>query len=362
MAFSTRFIGSEKKEDYNRFVADCPKGHILQSYEWGEVKAATGWKPWRMVVEKNGRPAAAISILERSVPVLGKKIFYAPRGPVLDIHNYELFDYLLGEIRSLAVQRGAMLLKLDPDVPSSDIQFTSYLEEKGFKSQANKDFEGIQPRYVFRLDITQDLEDIFNSFHHKTRYNIRLAERRGVKVRVDCTREDLRSFYDILEVTSERDNFLVRSFSYFETLWKCLVENGLARLFMAEYEGRPIAGTLAFIFGDQAWYIYGASSNEHRNVMPNYLLQWEMIAWAKENGCRLYDFRGVPGNLTEDNPLYGLYRFKKGFKGEYIEFVGEYDLVYSPAVYKAYLTLEPVYSRGIRKLIRLRKRKTGGTE
>ena len=145
--------------------------------------------------------------------------------------------------------------------------------------------------------------------------------------------------------TCERDNFLVRPYSYFEELWDYLVEKGYAKLFMAEYEGKYIAGTLVFLFGQKAIYIYGASSNSHRNVMPNYLIQWTMIKWAKANGAKVYDFRGVPGDLTEDNPLYGLYRFKKGFNGDYVEFVGEYDLVYSPFFYWLWNTAEPVYQK-----------------
>ena len=100
-----------------------------------------------------------------------------------------------------------------------------------------------------------------------------------------------------------------------------------ARLYMAFHEGQPIAGTLAIHYGDKVWYLYGASSNEHRNLMPNYLLQWSMIQWAVETGCSVYDFRGVSGDISEDNPLYGLYKFKKGFGGDFTEFVGEYDLV-----------------------------------
>ena len=134
-------------------------------------------------------------------------------------------------------------------------------------------------------------------FHSKTRYNIRLADRKGVKIKEDCTKKDLEDFYQILLVTSERDEFLVRNYSYYEQLWDKLVERGLAKLFMAEYNGMPIAGTIAFIFGSKAWYIYGASSNEYRNVMPNYALQWRMIEWAKQNGCTMYDFRGVSGDL-----------------------------------------------------------------
>lgn len=356
MSLKTRLIDESERERYNSFVSRSPKGHILQSYEWGEVKARTGWVPLRLVVENGRDIVASVSILERNVPALKRKIFYAPRGPVLDYGDTELFDFLLDKVRSLASQRRAFVLKIDPDIPSSNKEVVEYLSSRGFRAQMNNDFEGIQPRYVFRLDITRDLEEIFSSMHSKTRYNVRLAMRKGVTVKDKCTKEDLRTFYEILKVTAQRDNFLIRSYGYFETLWECLVEKGLAKLFLAEYKGKAIAGTLAFIFGDKAWYIYGASSNEHRNVMPNYLLQWTMIEWAKENGCRIYDFRGVPGNLSPDNPLYGLYRFKKGFSGEYVEFIGEFDLPYSPFVYQAYQALEPVYSRAVKGLIRLRNR------
>ena len=249
------------------------------------------------------------------------------------------------------------MLKIDPDIPSSNRELADYLVSRGFRFQQKSDFEGIQPRYVFRLDITPELDELFANLHSKTRYNIRLAKRRGVQIKENCTREDLRVFYDVLTITAKRDNFLIRSYDYFETLWDCLVENNLAKLFLAEYKGKVIAGTLAFIFGDKTWYIYGASSNEHRNVMPNYLLQWRMIEWAKENGCRIYDFRGVPGRLTPDNPLYGLYRFKKGFNGEYVEFIGEFDLPYSPVVYQTYTAMEAFYSGPVKKLIRFYKKK-----
>lgn len=356
MSWTSRLVGESEKERFNAFVSSVPKGHILQSYQWGEVKGSTGWVPLRLVVEDEGSIIGAATVLERKVPGINRKIFYAPRGPVLDYSNRELFDYLLEEIKKVARERGAFVLKIDPDVPSRDKDLDAYLRSRGFNSQANQDFEGIQPRYVFRMDISPSIEELMANMHSKTRYNIRLAGRKGVRIKEDCTREDLRPFYEILTVTAERDNFLIRAYSYFETLWDCLVEQGLAKLFMAEYEGKYIAGTLAFIFGDKAWYIYGASSNEYRNVMPNYLLQWTMISWAKENGCTMYDFRGVPGNLTEDNPLYGLYRFKKGFGAQYVEFVGEYDLVYSPFYYSVFNTMEKVYSQGIKKFIRARRK------
>jgi lipid II:glycine glycyltransferase (peptidoglycan interpeptide bridge formation enzyme) len=352
-----RLINENEREIFNNFIASVPKGHILQSYEWGEIKAKTGWQPLRMIIEETGKPIAAISILKRIIPGIKKAIFYAPRGPVLDIENKDVFDFLLTEVKKLAKQHNAIFLKIDPDVPNENKAFKELLLSRGFRTaEKGEGFEGIQPKFVFRLDITPDLETLLANMHSKTRYNIRLAERKGVTIKTKCSKSDLKNFYDILLETCERDNFLVRSYGYFEDMWDYLVERGYAKLFMAEYAGQYVAGTLAFIFGKKAWYIYGASSNSYRNVMPNYLLQWTMIKWAKENGCTLYDFRGVPGDLTEENPLYGLFKFKKGFNGVYTQFVGEFDLVYAPFSYWLWHTVEPIYQKGIRKLIALKKK------
>lgn len=351
MAYTARWINESEKQRFNAFVAEHPKGHVLQTWEWGEIKSRTGWYPWHLVIEENEKIVAGISILERKVPVIGAPIFYASRGPVLDWHNRELFDALLKAVRELAKKRKAIFLKLDPDIPATDQALREYLLSRGFRSaETGKGFEGIQPKYVFRLDIHPDEDTLMTQMHQKTRYNIRLAQKKGVSIRTG-TREDLPEFYRVLKETTERDKFLVRAYSYFEDMYDTLVPAGFAKLFIGEYEGRVIAGTLAFVIGDKAWYIYGASSNTYRNVMPNYLIQWEMIRWAKSLNCTLYDFRGVPGEITEENPLYGLYRFKKGFNGEFTEFIGEWDLVYRPLTYFFWNTLEPVYSGMVKGLL-----------
>lgn len=353
MPWKVRLIETGARERYDAFVASHPKGHILQSFAWGAVKEATGWRPWRLVVEEGDRIVAAVLLLERSVPFIRRTLFYAPRGPVLDLRHEALFDFLLAEIGALARRRRAIMLKLDPDVPAGETWLVDYLGSRGFRpAQTAAGFAGTQPRFVFRLDLTPGLEALFAACHPKTRYNIRLASRRGVNIEDNCTQEDLRVFYDLLLETARRDRFLVRSYEYFQVLWRELVAKGLAHLFLARYQGEAIAGTLAFIMGDKAWYIYGASSNRHREVMPNYLLQWHMIRWACQSGCTMYDFRGVPGDLSPDNPLYGLYRFKKGFAGAYTEFIGEYDLVYSPLSYRLWNVAEPLYYRGVRSLRR----------
>lgn len=360
MAYVARWIDKSEHKRFNDFLAKAEKGHVLQSWEWGEIKSRTGWHPWRLVVEDDGEIVAVASVLERKIPVVGIPIFYASRGPVLDWRNAELFDYVLAEIRKLAKKRGAIFLKIDPDVSSSDEKLGNYLLTKGFRSaESGKGFEGVQPKYVFRLNISPDERTLLANMHQKTRYNIRLAQKKGVSIRRG-TREDLPEFYRVLKETTERDQFLVRAYSYFEDLYDSLVPVGLGELFIAEYEGKIISGTLAFTIGNKAWYIYGASSNAHRNVMPNYLIQWEMIRWAKSLGCTLYDFRGVPGHLTEDNPLYGLYRFKKGFNGEYTEFIGEWDLVYRRAIYFLWNHLEPIYSDVVKGIIgKLRRSRRG---
>lgn len=351
MPYTARWIDESEKSRFNEFLARHPKGHVLQTWEWGELKSRTGWHPWRLILEENGEIVAAISILERKLPVVGFPIFYASRGPVVAWQDEKLFDALLAEVKVLAKKRRAIFLKVDPDVPSSERQLENYLRARGFRSaESGKGFEGVQPKYVFRLDISPDEETLLKQMHQKTRYNVKLAQKKGVTIRMG-SKEDLPEFYRVLKETTERDRFLVRSYSYFEDMYDLLHPAGLAELFLAEYEGEIISGTLALIIGEKAWYLYGASSNEHRNVMPNYLIQWEMIRWAKSKGCTMYDFRGVPGHLTEDNPLYGLYRFKKGFNGEYTEFVGEWDLVYRPFIYFMWTHFEPIYSDVVKGIL-----------
>ena len=359
LALQYSVIAAAQREEYNNLVRSIPKGHILQSYEWGDVKAATGWEPIRLLVKEDGLAVAAISILKRKLPGALYCIFYAPRGPVADLQNKQHLDFLWQAVRKLAAEHKAIFLKIDPDVLAKDQEFGKYLLSRGFQpAQTSEGFEGVQPRFVFRLDLTPSIDQLYTDLVGKTRYNVRLAQKKGVQIRANCTRDDLQVFYQVLLETARRDRFLIRAYSYFEEIWEHLVERGLAKLFVAEYEGKVIAGTLAFIFGDKTWYIYGASSNQHRNVMPNYLLQWTMIEWAKEQGCTLYDFRGVPGDVGEDHPLYGLVRFKKGFNGVYTEFIGEFDLPYSRSLYWFWNWVEPKYYRGVRYLINLKKKLT----
>lgn len=314
--------------EYEGFISSHPKGHFMQSSLWAKVK--DNWK-WEGIIVRNGQGAicGALSVLIRKVPIFPTAIMYAPRGPVCDLTDKETFHKLLEGAKALAKKYRTYVLKMDPDVTSQDEAFVNMAKAEGFSvHSAEKNFNGIQPRFVFRLYLAgRGEEEIMASFHSKTRYNIRVAQKNEVEV-VRGTKSDVARFHEIMMETGLRDEFVVRSQGYFEKMMDALGEN--ARLYMAYHEGKAVAGTLCIRYGDKVWYLYGASSNESRNVMPNYLLQWEMIKWAIESKCRVYDFRGVSGDLSESNPLYGLYRFKKGFNGEFTEFIGEMDLEFSP--------------------------------
>ncbi len=335
------------------FIQNHPKGHFCQSAQWAAVK-----KNWtrKLVYTQNttGEITGALSILIRKVPGLPFSLMYAPRGPVCDPSDRETLSALIQKAKAAARECGGYLLKIDPDIPHSNTDFIETMKELGFTLFGDgKNFEGVQPRFVFRLNIEGKTEDeVFAQFHSKTRYNIRVAQKNNVEVRV-CSLEALEDFTRLMKITGERDGFATRPKSYFEGLLKAMGPH--ARLYMAYYEGTPIAGTIPIQYGDKTWYLYGASDNNYRNKMPNYLLQWEMIRWAIQSGCKIYDFRGVSGDLSEDNPLYGLYRFKKGFSGELTEFCGEFNLILRPGVNK----LVELLMAGKKKLGALRRSLSG---
>ena len=328
------FITEKTLPEYEAFVQSHPKGNFVQSYLWGKQKPMWQWDAIAVRGE-DGAIRGSLAVMTRKVPGIGRTLMYGCRGPVCDLDDRETFSQLLDGARALAKKYKSYVIKIDPDVPSSNTAFSSMLQSFGFRAkEGGKNFEAIQPRYVFRLNVEgKTEEELLANFHQKWRYNIRLAERKGVTVRV-CGKEMVPAFSDLMLTTGVRDGFVTRKPEYFAAMLDNLGEH--ARLYMAfDPNDTPIAGTLAIHYGDKVWYLYGASSNEHRNLMPNYLLQWRMMQWAVETNCRIYDFRGVSGDVSEDNPLYGLFRFKQGFGGDFTEFVGEMDLVLSPVIYWA---------------------------
>lgn len=313
------------------FVRSHCSGHFLQSPQWAEVKSKWDWRG--IMIYRKGVLTGAMSLLIRHIPLVGS-VLYAPRGPVCNREDPTVLTEFFEAVKKLARDHKAMIFYLDPDEPDTNQKLRRTLTSMGFQEKSHDGFGNLQPQYVFRLNIGSITENmLFQSFSQKTRYNIRLARRKGVTVTeysgAEIIPEDaLTHFAALMEATGQRDGFPVRDREYFRKLLQAL--NDDARLLLACYEGKPIAGTIEIIYGSKAWYLYGASGNAHRDTMPNYLLQWHMICYAMERGCSVYDFRGVPGELSKDNPLYGLYQFKKGFGGAYTKFSGLFSYTFRP--------------------------------
>ncbi|NLN75686.1 MAG: peptidoglycan bridge formation glycyltransferase FemA/FemB family protein [Armatimonadetes bacterium] len=342
-----RIATENDRQRFNDFIARFDTGDLLQSYEWGDLKAHGGWTPIRVLAEQDGEIVAAVSLLKRKLPKTRRCIIYAPRGPVLDTQNLPLLADFVAFLKQTAMSEGAILLKIDPPAPVEDTVSADNLISVGFKEISAFGFGGTQPKCVMQLDLDKPIDEVMASFKEKWRYNIRLADRKGVTVNIDCTKDDLPVFYGLLKETASRDGFLVRNLKYFEDMWDILVPAGFMRLVLTYYQDKPIAGAIAYLFGDKAMYTYGASSNEHRNVMPNHLMQWRMIQWAKESGCKWYDFRGVSPKKqpAENDPLAGLNRFKEGFCPRFVEYIGEYDMVLSPFYYWLWSVAKPWVSK-----------------
>jgi len=349
---------------WNVFVGRVPEGDVLQSWEWGGVKSPD-WTPIRLGLYRGESLVGGAALLRRKLPLVGP-FFYAPRGPLLeDWADAAALTVLLDAVRRRASDDHAAFLKIDPAVPIERTDVSALLARHGFAPPASFDvqgFGGTQPRCVMQLDLAGRSEaDLLAAFKPQTRRNIKLGtEKHGVEVVTDVTRDDLLVFNDLMQVTGARNGFRPRPLSYFQTVWDNLVPAGLAKLFLTRYEGQILSGALCFKIGDKAWYVYGESSNEHRNVMPNFAMQWAMIRWAREAGCAWYDFRGVSPRrrqegeeaavLEKEDHLQGLNRFKEGFGTRYVEYIGEFDLVYNKAAYWAYTKGKPAAQKWVRRL------------
>ena len=345
-----RFVTDEEsKKQYKKFLEGHERCNFQQSLEWAEVKK-DNWKPEVILAEdENKNIIGSLCVWIRKMPIFGN-IMYASRGPVCDIHDEAVMKQLTQGADELAKKYKAIVLRIEPDILKEDEEFRKIVTKLGYKIKDDaKDFKDeIQPRFVFRLDIKNKTEDeIFAAFHSKTRYNVRLAKRKGVEIK-EGTKEDLKDFHNIMIETGKRDGFIIRPLSYFEKMYDNLAPEHM-KVLMAYYEGKPISGVIPIFYGNKTWYLYGASSNKHRNLMPNYLLQWEMIKMALERKDDVYDFRGVSGVVDKDHPQYGLYRFKKGFGATFTEFIGEIYIPYKPLKYKMYKFSEKAF-RTLRQL------------
>ena len=351
---------------WNDFVAAAAVdgvlvGDILQCLEWGEVKKPD-WQPIPISVERDGVLRAVALVLKRKMPYSDRSIFYVSRGPILDWNDADLVRELFAKIRDEARRHKAAFIKIDPAIPRdapSTPGIETTLRAIGFlpSPESQSSFGGTQPRCVMKMDISAPTEKVPEQFHQKWRYNLRLGERKGLTVKSDCTREDLKIFHELYLVTASRDGFKGYPFSYFEKLWDTLFAKDLAKLFLVYHDDKPLSGAISFVLPPQCWYVFGASGNEGRNLMPNHAMQWAMMKWAKERGCTIYDFRGVhdvrkdpdfTGNLMDSSD--GLVRFKAGFGAQLTEYFGEWDWPLDKKWYWAWTKARPALAQAAKKV------------
>ena len=345
-------------DEYEAFCRAHPRGNVMQSVLWHGVKSGWGHE---VVVSRgaNGAIRGGMSVLIQRIPLLGVALLYAPRGPVCDLSEREVFENLLAGAREVARLNRGYAFRIDPDILIGDA-FSALAGQLGFRVFLGGDgFETIQPRFNYRIYLDgRDEDALLANMTQQTRRNVRIAQKRGVEVHVRGA-EALDEFMPLMAATGARDGFTVRGRGYFEQLLGALGEH--CRLYMAYHEGQPLAGAITTNYAGKCCYLYGASGNEHRNLMPTYLVQWEMLRWAAQTGCSVYDFQGVSGNLTEEgNPLYGLYRFKKGFGGTLDEGAGEFDFVYMPLRARLAGLIISLNERRIVLRRKLRERLRGG--
>jgi lipid II:glycine glycyltransferase (peptidoglycan interpeptide bridge formation enzyme) len=320
--------GTLTEGEWEAFLLDHPQAHLLQTSAWGELKTRQGWEPFRLA---SGEAGAQV-LFRRILP--GIRIAYVPRGPV---GAWSRFLPALGEA---CRARGAFALVIEPDAGDPE---AAALTGLGFLPAART----IQPRTTVVVDLRGTEAEVLSRMHQKTRYNIGLAERRGVSVR---PWDEPQAFAAMLRSTGDRQGFGVHTPAYYRDAFELFHPRGECELLIAESKGERLAALMVFGRGAGAWYFYGASTTVQRELMPTYLLQWEAMRWARRRGSSWYDLWGVPdaspealevGFEARSDGLWGVYRFKRGFGGRWVQTPGAWELPLRPALHRLYRLFGP---------------------
>lgn len=363
-----------QNSSWNELISALPNPHFLQTYEWGQVKAQGGWQPWYAIwtdstfhisteLLDTPRPKAAALILKRRIPIRGLGaqlcILYCPKGPNLDWTDAALRRRVLDDLQGLARKQGAIFLKLDPDValgrgvPGTEADITepggeavrAELAARGWRISD----EQIQFRNTVLLDVSAAEDELLARMKQKTRYNLRLAGKKGVSVRTGGE-ADWPLLYRMYAETSVRDGFIIRDENYYQLVWHTFNQSAInnhqstipfAQPLIAEVDGEPVAAVFLFAFAGRAYYVYGMSREAHREKMPAYVLQWEAMQWARTQGCSVYDLWGAPNEFNETDSMWGVFRFKEGLGGQVLRTLGAWDFAPNPFWYALYTQVMP---------------------
>jgi peptidoglycan pentaglycine glycine transferase (the first glycine) len=332
-------VAETAKDRWNAFVSQWPDFELMQSCEWGEFKQTLGWRVVRLVIEREGQWVAGAQVLIKPLPLGLASIAYIPRGPLLNWEDKQATQALLSALHATARRYRAISLKIEPAVRYSP-EMQQRLQSYGFR---RSDFNN-QPQCSMLIDLTPDNDTLLANMHKTTRYNIRYSARKGVVVR-EATATDMDTFCHLLEFTAKRGGFPARSREYHRQEWDTLAPHGYLKLFLALYEGEVLATRMPAAFGNRAATFHSGSYDTHRKLKPNELLMWESLKWAKAQGCTIYDVWGIPDQVganiylgyplpeEQKGGLWGVYRFKRGFGGDVVYYIGAYDFVYSRPLY-----------------------------
>jgi lipid II:glycine glycyltransferase (peptidoglycan interpeptide bridge formation enzyme) len=350
-------------DNWNNLITPLPGAHLLQTKEWAQVKSRVGWTAspllWR---DASGNVRAAALLLTRTArltrfgPVIS--ICYTPRGPMLDWSDHELALSVLCDLCQATKEQKALFLKIDPEMPlgtgvpgapdaadnADGLDILDTMKNSGWRFSASQ----VQFRNTVLIDLNGSEDDWLLRMKQKTRYNIRLAQRIGVTVRV-AEENEYPELYRMYAETSVRDGFMIRPQDYYLDVWHTFRQVGMVSPLVAEVGGQKVAGLILFHFGKIAWYLYGMSTGLHREKMPNYLLQWEAMRLAKSKGCQTYDLWGAPDEFDGTDAMAGVFRFKEGLGGTVLRTCGAWDYVFSPFGYSLYENILPRIQNVLRR-------------
>ncbi len=351
-------------ENWNEIISGIPGASLLQTSQWAEIKARVGWEAYPKLWKRDdGSAEAAALILKRPINLgplrTGMNFLYVPRGPLMDWNNAELRERVLRDLASFGREQNAIFIKIDPDVPTgfgqpdteeyrdnpAGQQLLSYYRKNGWVHSPQQ----IQFANSVWINTDPSEEELLANMKQRTRYKVRLSEKKGVSVRRG-TPDDFDAIADLYAVTSARDGFLIRDKAYYLEVWKRFYAADMLTPLIAEVEGQMIAAVMIFVTGDTARYVYGMSGPDHREKMPNYLLQWEAIRLAKEKGCKTYDLWGAPDVFTEDDRMWGVYQFKRGLGGYVVLTPGAWDLPLHKTAYSLFIHSLPKFITLLKKL------------